>query len=122
LDKALTSSDIALLVAYASSLAFGQVLFKIAAGRLPSSGSLLERLLAIAFSPAFISAVVLYGLLSVFWVWLLTIVPLSVAYPFVALSFVLTLLAGVLIFGEPFSIRLVVGGALVVSGLLVITG
>ena len=121
MGRALTWGDLVVLIGYAIALACGQVLFKFAATQYPSVGSLKQRLLAIAFSPAFIFAIILYAVLSAFWVWLLTTIPLSVAYPFVALSFVLTLLAGVFIFGEPFSIRLLVGAALIVSGLLVIT-
>ena len=63
----------------------------------------------------------LYASLSAFWVWLLTTIPLSRAYPFVALSFTLTLLAGVVIFGEPLTGRLLAGGALILIGLAVIT-
>ena len=122
MNRTLTSTDLIVLVGYATALAGGQVLFKFAATQYPPTGSWTQRLLAVAFSPAFISAIILYAVLSAFWVWLLTTIPLSVAYPFVALSFVLTLLAGVLIFGEPFSARLLIGGALIVSGLLVITG
>lgn len=74
-----------------------------------------------AVNPYLVIGLVLYGLLTIFWVWILTFVPISVAYPFVALAFVLTLVAGVILFREPWSARLVLGGAMIVGGLLVIT-
>jgi hypothetical protein len=62
----------------------GQILFKLAAVRYSASGNLWERLLALAHNEFFGAAIVLYGALAVFWVWILTFTPLSRAYIFVA--------------------------------------
>src|SRR5215475_3694602 len=70
----------------------------------------------------FVAAVVLYGALSVLWVWLLSFTPLSRAYVFVALAFAATPLLAGLIFGEPISVRLMIGVALICCGLLFVTG
>ncbi|MFN3279980.1 MAG: EamA family transporter, partial [Paracoccus hibiscisoli] len=106
----------------AASLAGGQVLFKLAASSVPAGGGLFHKLAGLALSPAFVLAIVLYAALSLFWVWILTRIPLSQAYPFVALSFTLTLAAGVLMFGEQASPRLLLGSGLILVGLVVITG
>ena len=56
------------------------------------------------------------------WVWVLTFTPLSRAYPFVAIAFALTPLLGALVFGEPLSLRLLVGVAVVAVGFFLIAG
>lgn len=121
MGRGFSAVELVLLISYAVALAGGQVLFKIAALQSPAGGAWPQKLVALAFNPSFIAAIMLYASLSAFWVWLLTTIPLSRAYPFVALSFTLTLLAGVVIFGEPLTGRLLAGGALILIGLAVIT-
>jgi drug/metabolite transporter (DMT)-like permease len=121
MERGFSAVQILLLVGYAVALAGGQVLFKVAALQSPAGVGWLQKVVALAFNPAFIVAIALYASLSAFWVWLLTTIPLSRAYPFVALAFMLTLLAGVVIFGEPLTGRLLAGGALILIGLAVIT-
>lgn len=118
----MNKTEVLMLVVYAVSLAGGQVLFKYAALSHSGTGSFAHRIVGLALNPAFVAAIVLYAVLSAFWVWLLTTIPLSKAYPFVALAFLLTLVAGVVIFREPMSARLLIGGGLVLAGLLVIAG
>lgn len=120
MDRPLTALNLAMLIGYAISLAGGQVLFKYAAMQSVPSDGWWNRLVGLAVSPAFVAAIALYAGLSVFWVWLLTTIPLSRAYPFVAVAFALTSTAGILIFGEPMSWRLVLGCALIFAGLVVI--
>ena len=114
--------QILLLLLYALAMAGGQILFKLAAVRSGAAGSLGARLLGLAANPYFIAALFLYAALTVLWVWILTFTPLSRAYVFVALAFVLTPFAGVAFFGEPISARLIIGIALVVAGLACATG
>jgi drug/metabolite transporter (DMT)-like permease len=94
----------------------------LAATKIPKVGSLGERLLAIAHNEFFAAAAVLYAALAVFWVWILTFTPLSRAYIFVALTFAITPFAGVLVFGEPISVRLVIGIGFVSLGLVCAAG
>ena len=53
--------------------------------------------------------------------WILRSVPLSSAYPFVALSLVVTMAMAVFLFGESPTPRLVIGGLLVVAGIVVLS-
>jgi drug/metabolite transporter (DMT)-like permease len=119
-DDRLALSQVALLLAYAAGMAGGQLLFKAAALRYLPDGPLGERLLSIVLSSYFLVAVVLYGALTVLWVWVLTFTPLSRAYPFVALAFAITPLLGGLVFGEPVALRLMLGIGLILSGLLLV--
>lgn len=113
----LSFAQILALLLYAVAMAGGQILFKLAAVRSAAAGSLGERLLRLACNRYFAAAILLYAALTVFWVWILTFTPLSRAYVFVALAFVLTPFAGGAFFGEAISARLVIGIALVVVGL-----
>jgi drug/metabolite transporter (DMT)-like permease len=122
MNDRLSFAQIALLAAYAVSMAGGQILFKLAALKAPVEGSLSERLPTLMLNWNFIAAVVLYGALSVLWVWILTFTPLSRAYVFVALAFAITPLLGGWLFAEPISARLVVGIVLICSGLLFVAG
>jgi drug/metabolite transporter (DMT)-like permease len=100
-------------------LALGQVLFKLA-GR---DSSLVRGWLDIAgvfATPWFWLALVVYGGATLLWIVLLQRVPLSRAYPFAALGFVLVPAASVWIFGERITLLYVIGSALVVLGILTI--
>ena len=114
----LSSGQIALLVAYALALAGGQLLFKMAATRGGGDGSFGERIAASLLNGYFAVAVILYAALTVLWVWILSFTPLSRAYPFVALAFAVTPALGAMMFSEPLSVRLVIGIALILAGLL----
>ncbi|HME26124.1 MAG TPA: EamA family transporter [Acetobacteraceae bacterium] len=75
---------------------------------------------ALSLNLWFIAALLLYAALSVIWVWILSDTPLSIAYPFVALAFVLTPLLGHFAFGEALGWSHAAGLALVVGGLLLV--
>ena len=122
-NEPLTFWQILLLSAYAAGMSGGQVLFKLAALRSAGATSGIgERLFELVFNPYFIAAVVLYAAYAIFWVWILTFIPLSRAYPFIALAFALTPLLGGLLFGDPISLRLLAGIFFVLCGLFLVTG
>jgi drug/metabolite transporter (DMT)-like permease len=120
-DERLSLAQIALLVAYATGMAGGQFLFKLAALR-TLSGAMAERVIALMQDVVFLTALVLYGALAFLWVWILTFTPLSRAYPFVAIAFAVTPLLSGLIFGEPLTLRLFVGVAVIFCGLVILVG
>lgn len=111
---------IAALIAYPFGLALGQVMFKLAAVELrqPEGASLLRLAATVALNPWFITAALLYAGLSIIWVWILSDMALSTAYPFVALAFVFTPLLGHWVFSEALGRNQVMGLALLVAGLL----
>jgi multidrug transporter EmrE-like cation transporter len=76
--------------------------------------------LAIASSPLVLVGLASFGMSAVVWLFVLSRVPLSSAYPFVALGIVITVAAGRLLFGDPFSAVKILGVGLVVSGVLVL--
>ena len=116
-------TDILLLVAYAVFMSIGQVIFKYSSQSLVGAESgafgILHRL---AMSPTFWLAIVLYGALTVLWVWILSRVSLVAAYPFVALCFVLVPIMSRYAFGERVGANYLIGSALVLAGLGFIFG
>ena len=120
MSERLSIAQIAILCGYAGGMAAGQILFKLAASSL--TGTIGERSLALVQNLYFLSALALYGALSVFWVWILTFTPLSRAYPFVALAFALTPALGAWLFDEAVSLRLIIGMLLIICGLFFVTG
>ncbi len=117
----LNAAQVVLLVSYAAAMAVGQFLFKAAALRMPA-GPLAERIAALLQDVVFLAAVALYAALVFVCVWILTFTPLSRAYAFVAVAFALTPLLGVYFFGEPFTLRLAIGVAIICLGLVVVVG
>lgn len=78
-----------LLLAFPLGVGAGQVLLKMAAQRMQMGVSL-----SALADPFLIGAVTLYGMLGLIWLLILKQVPLSIAYPFVSVSFVVTPLLG----------------------------
>jgi drug/metabolite transporter (DMT)-like permease len=122
MNDRLSFAQIALLIAYAGGMVGGQLLFKLASARAPMEGPLGERLSAMMLNGFFVAAVLLYGALTVLWVWILNFTALSRAYVFVALAFAVTPLLGGLLFAEPITARLIIGIVLICCGLLFVTG
>jgi drug/metabolite transporter (DMT)-like permease len=114
-----TISNIASLAAFTLILASGQVLFKkvglAIAGLAPS-----DAVLAVLRDPVLYGALTLYGVATLLWIWILSRVPLSQAYPWVALGVVLVPLLGRYLFGERIAPMFWLGTVLIVAGLAII--
>ena len=89
-----------LLLLNAAALAAGQLLFKSTAIRVMGL-PFVAMVSKLALVPLFYAACLLYAAATVVWVWILARLPLSTAYPFVGLSFVMVSLAGWFFLGEP---------------------
>jgi undecaprenyl phosphate-alpha-L-ara4N flippase subunit ArnE len=93
--------------------ALGQMLFKVGATGRES--------LATFINIWILSGLVCYGLGTLLWIYSLSKARLTIVYPFTALTFVLVYLGGVLILGEPSSLKALVGIGLVLFGLFLIS-
>lgn len=98
-------------------MAVGQLLFKATAAAWQSHGTLF------AMEPALrlLASLAVYGVATLAWIWVLQGTSLSMAYPLVALTFVLVPLGAWWWFGESLSPRYVVGMLLIVAGIAVAT-
>ena len=112
-----------MLVLFSVGMGVGQVLLKFSAQRQLEKidSSWLLRLISLLSDWTFLLGVVVYGLLLVYWVWLLTFLPLSRAYPFTLLSIVVATLGGSIFFDESISISFVVGMTIIGVGLFVLS-
>lgn len=96
-------------------IAIGQILFKLSAAALKESGSFFDLRTMFILG----SALVLYGVTTIAWVWVLQKIDLGKAYPLMALAFVLVPIGSHLFLGERFSPQYFVGVALIMAGIVV---
>lgn len=62
-----------------------------------------------------------YGLSTIFWIYALSKAPLTLVYPFTALTFVFVYFSGIMFLGETTSIKALLGIALILAGLYLVT-
>lgn len=114
----MSNAMIATMVLYSLGMACGQLLFKLAATSSTqerASSSLLGFV-----NPYLLGGIALYGGLTIMWVWILRSVPLSKAYPFVALSFIFTPMFSKFFLNESLSTTYYLGLLLIAAGVIVI--
>jgi drug/metabolite transporter (DMT)-like permease len=103
-------------IACVLGLSIGQILFKASARRLSVAGTPID----MAFLATLGTALLLYGVVSIAWVWILQRVELSRVYPLMALSFVFVPLGSWLVYRETFGLQYVLGAGLIIAGIAVI--
>jgi len=118
-------NDMLLVLAVVSLVVTGQLLLKIGMNSMGVVG--LDRLKSpfslaweIVTTPTVITGLMLYGISAVAWVYVLSRVELSYAYPFLALSYTGVTGIAVLVLKEPFSRSQWLGVLLVVTGVVVV--
>lgn len=84
------------------------------------SGNLMTTLLGVATSPFVVGGLFCFGLSALVWLFVLARVPLSTAYPFVALGIVVTVLAGRFIFGEAVPLMKGLGAGSIILGIFLV--
>lgn len=96
-------------------LAIGQILFKASAISLAETGSYF----ALKTAATLFTAMILYAITSLAWVWILQKIELGRVYPLMALAFVLVPLGSHIIFGERFQPQYFFGVSLIMVGIFV---
>jgi drug/metabolite transporter (DMT)-like permease len=99
-----------------TGIAAGQILFKLCAEALRTEGLIAPRTLTL-----FTGAMMLYGITTLAWIWVLQRAELGKTYPLMALAFVFVPLASHWIFGERFNTSYMAGIALIVVGIWLTT-
>jgi len=113
-DSAMQTWHIATIVLCVIGIAAGQVLFKFVALGMQNTDTVLDSKVLVPF----VAALALYAVVTLVWIWVLQFVPLSLAYPFMALSFVLVPVASWLLLAEQLGVRYIVGVLLIGAGVL----
>ena len=83
--------------------------------------NLLEYLLDLVKIPYFCLAIFVYASATLFWLFILQKIPLSLAYPFTALAMVVIPIISTFMFDEKLTINYWFGAGLIVSGIFVIS-
>lgn len=117
------TSQVIMVMIFSVGMGLGQLLLKYSAQRqLANIGSSwFLRITALFCDWTFLLGIAIYGFLLIYWVWLLTFLPLSRAYPFTLLSLVVAAIGGSILFQESLSISFVVGLAIIGVGLFVLS-
>ena len=116
----LTPLQILQLSSFSVIMAAGQIFFKLAAMQASQLNSL-QNIMLLAFNRWLWCAVILYGIATLLWVSILQTVPLSRAYPFTALGFVVVALLSHFMFQEKLTWHYGLGVMLILIALTLIT-
>ncbi len=111
----MTPLDTGSLAVFTVMLACGQVMFKWV-GLTLQGHSGLEAILLVMREPSLYAALVIYGMATLLWIWILSRVMLIQAYPWVAAGLVIVPLFGWFVFGERVTPIFWLGVAFIVVG------
>ena len=75
---------------------------------------------AIVNNPFVLGGLFLYGFSAVLWLFVLARLDVSIAYSFVSLGFIVIMSLGCLLFGEPFTLRKLIGTIVVMLGVYLV--
>lgn len=103
-----------LILTSVAMICVGQILFKLVGQKLASGGAILSAPVLGTMAVA----VVIYGAATLLWVYVLKTVPLTKAYPFMALSFVVVPALSVAMLSERVTPQYAIGSALIVAGVI----
>jgi multidrug transporter EmrE-like cation transporter len=109
-----------LLICFACLMSMGQLLFKYGA----DTGSRTSKpagLVTMMLQPSILTGLVIYALATILWIRLLQSLPLSAAYPYASLAFVIVPVCSVALFGETISLQYMMGIMLIIAGVVVIS-
>lgn len=117
----MTKGDLGLILLSVTITACAQLVLKAgmagaAVQRAIAAGPGMRMAFAIALDPLVIGGLTLYFLAAAVWLFVLSRVDVSLAYPFVALGFVITAVFGRLLFHEALSPTRIAGTLLVCAG------
>jgi drug/metabolite transporter (DMT)-like permease len=97
-------------------MSIGQILFKLSGRWLAESPTVIRGLL----SPYLLLGLVLYGAITIVWIWQLSFVDLSRAYPVMAMSFVVVPILSALLFGDVLGVYYWLGIGFIIAGVLIV--
>jgi len=97
-------------------LVSGQFLWKIGMTNRSVSFDSIGAIFRVMISPYILSGLFLYGMATVLWLFILTKVPLSVAYPIQSIAYILAVFGAYFFFQEEITLWKVIGVILIMAG------
>jgi len=113
----MTFFQIILTISCVLSISIGQLLFKKVSININQGNEFLSHSVLGTFS----LAIFIYGLATLFWIYILRSIPLNQAYSFMALSFVFVSIGSYWFFNENVTYQFIIGILLIITGLVVIS-
>jgi drug/metabolite transporter (DMT)-like permease len=107
-----------LIIAVVATLAVGQLLFKLVGLRIGDGGFqtlLHDQRAALLFG----ISLVLYGVATIAWIWALRQVPLTTAYMFMSMGFIIVPVMSHFVLGEALNLRIALGSAMIIAGIMI---
>lgn len=119
----MNTATIGLLLASIVLGASGQLMFKGASRALPPFSELgvFKLILTMFSTPLILGGFACFFVSALMWIVAIKNVPLSVAYPMVALSYIIIFTGSALLYGESITWKHGAGAALIIGGILLIT-
>lgn len=101
---------------------FGQVTMKYGTMQLTQliNINVFQKLLVYFTNIYIVLGFVLYALSAFIWIFAISKLPLSIAYPLVGISYVIVMVLSYFMFKEPITLTKVIGVLLIISGVIVI--
>ena len=113
----MTALHFSLALVCVLAISIGQILFKRTGLQIETTGTAFDAQVLLTG----MGALVLYAGASLLWIFLLRFVELKLAYPIMALSFIITPLLAQLFLSEKIGGQYLFGMALIIAGIVVIT-
>lgn len=107
---------LALLTAF--SMACGQILFKLGAKNW-NGNSILQWIWSFITNPFLVTAIFLYATTIIIWIYVLKTLPLSIAYPITALSYVIVPAISYYFLQEKINLYTLTGSLLIIFGVAI---
>ena len=123
----MTINIILYIISSVSLSAFAQIVLKMGMSNakvqndLVIAGNLFEKLFIALTNVYVVAGISMYLLSMILWLVVLAKIDVSVAYPFVGLGFIITMVLGFLLLNEQISTMRVMGTVLVVCGVLMVS-
>lgn len=109
-----------LIMLNTSILVAGQFLWKFGMMKKEHDFTSILGILKILFSPYIFSGLVMYGFATIIWLFILSKVQLSIAYPLQSFAYFFTIIGAYFIFGEPITMWKIIGVLLIMLGVSII--
>jgi len=113
-------ANIGLIIFNAITLVTGQFLWKMGLERKVNPFESMRSIIELIFSPFILSGLVLYGLTTVLWLFILTRVQISVAYPMQSVAYLISVFGAYFIFGESLSWMKIAGCLVILIGVAMV--
>ena len=108
---------LAILTAF--SMSVGQILFKIGSKTI-SGDSVGNLIISFISNPFLIMGIILYAITIIIWIYVLTLLPLSIAYPITALAYIIVPIISMIFLKEKISLQAFIGSIMIIFGIAII--